>query len=71
MKRIVEFKTVNAISAKELDYAVNRQIAVGFQPLGSPYVVGSGSSQTIYQSMVKFESTPGQELNKADDKPAA
>ena len=55
MMRIVEYKTVNAISGKELDNAVNRQIQLGLQPLGSPYVVGSGSTQTIFQAMVKLE----------------
>jgi hypothetical protein len=55
MMRIQEYKSVNAISPKELDNAVNRQLKLGFQPYGSPYVVGSGSLQTIYQAMVKME----------------
>jgi hypothetical protein len=62
MMRILEYKSVTAISGKELDNAVNRQIKLGFQPLGSPYVVGTGSSQSIYQAMVKFEGLEAPDL---------
>lgn len=60
MMNITEYRTVSAISSKELDNAVNRQIKMGFQPLGSPYVAGSGSSQSIYQALVKLENGSGQ-----------
>jgi hypothetical protein len=52
---IVEYRTVSAMSSKELDNAVNRQMKLGFQPYGAPYVAGSGSSQSLYQALVKLE----------------
>lgn len=52
---VVEYRTVSAISSKELDNAVNRQLKLGFQPFGTPYVVGTGSQQSIYQALVKPE----------------
>jgi hypothetical protein len=51
---IVEYRTVSAISSKELDNAVNRQLKLGFEPYGAPYVVGSGSTQSIFQALVKL-----------------
>jgi len=73
---IVEYRTVSAISSKELDNAVNRQLKMGFQPLGSPYVAGTGSSQSIYQALVKvdggsgFDSQAKTEEPKGEFKPA-
>jgi hypothetical protein len=55
---IVEYRTVSAISSKELDNSVNRQMKLGFQPFGTPYVAGSGSTQSLYQAMVRFDGTP-------------
>ena len=55
---IVEYRTVSAISSKELDNSVNRQMKLGYQPYGSPYVAGTGSTQSLYQAMVRFEGTP-------------
>jgi hypothetical protein len=52
---IAEYKTVSAASTKELDYAVNRHLKMGFQPFGSPYVAGAGSQQSIYQALVKSD----------------
>jgi len=65
---IVEYKTVSAISSKELDYAVNRLLPSGYQPYGSPYVAGSGSSQSIFQALVKAEGVAGK--NDASAAPA-
>ena len=59
------------MGGKELDNIVNRHIQLGFQPFGTPYVVGSGSTQTIYQAMVKFEGTieqHGQPKNEGEPK---
>ena len=61
---VTEYRTVSAISSKELDHAVNRQLKLGFQPFGSPYVAGTGSNQSIFQALVKFESASG-EVNPA------
>src|ERR1051326_9286341 len=55
---IVEYRTVSAISSKELDNSVNRQLKLGYQPFGTPYVAGSGSTQSLYQALVRFEGTP-------------
>jgi len=55
---IVEYRTVSALSSKELDNSVNRQMKAGFQPYGTPYVAGSGSTQSLYQALVRFEGTP-------------
>jgi hypothetical protein len=65
---IVEYKTVSAISSKELDYAVNRQIQLGYQPLGSPYVAGSGSAQALYQALAKFGSGAAEAHRKSEGK---
>jgi hypothetical protein len=59
---IVEYKTVSAISSKELDYAVNRHLKLGFQPFGSPYVAGTGSNQSIYQALTKLEGVTEQDF---------
>jgi hypothetical protein len=56
---ILEYRTVSAMSSKELDNAVNRQIKTGFQPFGSPYVSGTGSSQSIFQALVRVEGAGG------------
>jgi hypothetical protein len=60
---IVEYKTVSAMSSKELDGAVNRNLKLGFQPYGAPYVVGSGSAQSIYQALVRVEGAVAVEQN--------
>jgi hypothetical protein len=52
---IVEYKTVSAMSSKELDNAVNRHLKLGFQPFGVPYVAGSGSAQALYQALARPE----------------
>ena len=54
----MEYRTVSAISSKELDNAVNRQLKTGFQPYGSPYVAGTGSGQLIYQTLVRVDGVP-------------
>ncbi len=64
---IVEYRTVSAISSKELDNAVNRQIKLGFQPYGTPYVAGAGSSQTIYQALAKLEGAIDQDQQPSED----
>ncbi len=55
---IVEYRTVSAISSKELDNSVNRHLKLGYQPFGTPYVAGTGSSQSIYQALARFEGVP-------------
>jgi hypothetical protein len=68
---IVEYRTVSAMSSKELDNAVNRQMKLGFQPYGAPYVAGSGSSQTLYQALVKLEGVVDSNLNSEPKKEEA
>jgi hypothetical protein len=62
---IAEYKTVSAASSKELDNAVNRHLKIGFQPFGTPYVAGTGSSQSIYQALVRDESAVRQDNQAA------
>jgi hypothetical protein len=70
MMNIVEYRTVSAISSKELDNAVNRQLKMGFQPLGTPYVAGSGSSQSIYQALVRVDgASPADPEARKDEQP--
>ena len=57
--RIKEYKTVAQDSIKDLDKEVNRLIAQGFQPFGSPYYIGQTPGNVdapVCQAMVKFES---------------
>ena len=65
---VIEYRTVSAISTKELDFAVNRQLKQGFQPYGSPYVSGSGSHQSIFQALVKLEGAMVTEVEGTESK---
>jgi hypothetical protein len=62
---IAEYKTVSAMSSKELDNAVNRHLRMGFLPYGAPYVAGTGSSQTIYQALTRLEAATAEAAPEA------
>lgn len=58
--KIIEYKTANGSSVKELDECVNAMLAEGFQPFGSPYlsdqeVEGKVDTFGLWQAMVKYE----------------
>jgi len=56
---IVEYRTVSAISSKELDNAVNRCLK-SFPTDWTPYVAGSGFTQSLYQALVRMEDATDQ-----------
>ena len=58
MNKITEYKTVVADNFEKLDSLVNKSLAQGFQPYGSPYltdnpVEGRTDKFTVAQAMVK------------------
>jgi hypothetical protein len=50
---IGEYRTVRAGNFKDLDETVNKLLADGFQPYGSPYVTESAGEFLACQAMVK------------------
>jgi len=59
--KIKQYATAYGNSPRELDEAVNKHIASGWQPFGSPYamenpVKDAVEPQLLAQAMVKFES---------------
>jgi hypothetical protein len=57
--KIQEYKTVTGEKLEDLDAAVNALIQEGFQPFGSPYIIGNLDGNVfapICQAMVKWES---------------
>lgn len=57
--KIVEYKTANGSSIKELDENVNRMLHEGFQPFGSPYLSdneleGKVDTFAVWQAMVRY-----------------
>jgi hypothetical protein len=55
---IGEYRTVRAPDFELLDQFVNKLLAEGFQPFGSPYVVDRTGEYFFCQAMVK-EAAPG------------
>jgi hypothetical protein len=56
--KITEYKTVAEDTIRGLDEEVNRLIAQGFQPFGSPYYIGETTGSVdapVCQALVKFE----------------
>jgi hypothetical protein len=51
---ILEYKTAHGKDPEQLDEAVNKLIANGFEPHGSPYTDASDGSFDVWQAMVKY-----------------
>jgi hypothetical protein len=46
------YKTIHHTNHKELDEAVTKSLASGWQPFGSPYIVNDSQGLVICQAMV-------------------
>ncbi len=51
-EEIKRYKTVRHSSHKDLDEAVTKSLANGWQPFGSPYVVNDKDGLVVCQAMI-------------------